>query len=170
MITLSCPSCGAELKFLSKASVFAVCSFCKSTVVRHDMNLELLGKMGELQDELTPLQIGTSGFYMGVNFDIIGRLRVGYEDGFWNEWYCMFSDGRLGWLAQAQGFYAMCFSVGEENQAAPNPSGRFSGEIPDANKRGVPAREEINLGGRVALPPYGQFMVDDMHNVECKYS
>jgi hypothetical protein len=108
MITLNCPSCGAHVEFKSKASVFAVCSFCKSTLVRSDMNLEKIGEMADLLDDLTPLQIGTMGVYEGKMFEIVGRLQVSYPEGYWNEWYALFSDSNPCWLAEAQGFYAVC--------------------------------------------------------------
>lgn len=150
MIKLSCPSCGAEIKFLSKSSVFAVCSFCKSSIVRHDMNLETLGKMGELQDEMSPLQIGTQGVYSGKPFNVIGRLRVSYSEGFWNEWYTISSDGKEGWLAEAQGFYAMCFPVSSDGL--------------DISAAGLQA------GSKIELKPYGEFVVEDIRDVVCRYS
>src|SRR5688572_486092 len=103
MLVLNCPSCGAEIAFRSRASVFAVCSFCKSTVVRHDMDLSTIGKMADLQFDMTPLQVGTTGYYDGRKFELIGRLKVGYEDGFWNEWYTLFDNEEPWWLAEAQG-------------------------------------------------------------------
>lgn len=157
MLKLSCPSCGAEVQFRSKASVFAVCSYCKSTLVRHDMDLENLGKMSQLQDEMSPIQIGTSGSYAGDIFDVIGRLRVSYSDGMWNEWYAIFGNGRTGWLAEAQGFYAMCFPL-EKN-----------GDNADASAK-VPPRTKVNPGTRFKLAEYGEFLVDDVHDVVCKYS
>jgi hypothetical protein len=106
----SCPSCGAEIEFQSSASIFTVCKFCQSTLIRKDLNLESIGKMAALKDDLTPFQIGTSGKYQG-NFSIIGRVRVSWSSGFWNEWFVRFDDGREGWLAEAQGFYMMSFPV-----------------------------------------------------------
>lgn len=115
MLSLSCPSCGATVPFKSKASIFAVCSYCRSTLVRQDMDLEAVGKMAELQDDLTPIQIGTTGKFKGKAFEVIGRMKVSYDDGFWNEWYLYFAEGKHkeGWLAEAQGFYAVCFDIPE---------------------------------------------------------
>jgi len=110
-----CPSCGAEVVFRSTASVYAVCSYCKTASVRQDINLQSYGSMADVQMDATPLQIHTRGRYAGSSFELIGRLRVGWENGFWNEWVAMFEDGRLGWLAEAQGFYAMCFESDVEN-------------------------------------------------------
>ncbi len=151
MITLSCPSCGAEVVFRSKASVFAVCSFCKSTLVRQDMNLDLLGKMAELQDDPTPLQVGTKGTFSGQTFELIGRLKVAYDDGSWNEWYAMFGGDKVGWLAEAQGFYAVCFP--------------FEGRI-----FSIPREDEIMPKTVVDLSPQGKFQVEDMREVHCVYS
>lgn len=158
MITLNCPSCGAEVKFVSKASVFAVCSFCQSTLVRQDMNLESIGKMAQLQDEMSPIQIGTAGMYDGKQFDVIGRLKVTYSDGNWNEWFTIFPDGRTGWLAEAQGFFAMCFPVGNGGHSLSDKN--FS----------PPNRDQIRAGAYVDLPPHGEFMVDDIHDVVCKFA
>jgi hypothetical protein len=110
MKTFSCPACGAEVTFQSSASVFSVCKFCKSTLIRKDVSLESIGKMADLKDDATPLQLGVSGRCKG-EFVVVGRVHVTWEDGFWNEWFVRFDDGREGWLAEAQGFYMMSFPV-----------------------------------------------------------
>lgn len=109
MFTLSCPACGGQIIFRSKASVFASCPYCKSTVVRQDMDLEVYGSVADIQLDQSPLQIGTRGRLDGKMFELVGRMRLEWEDGFWNEWYALFDDGREGWLSEAQGFYAMSF-------------------------------------------------------------
>lgn len=149
MITLNCPSCGANVTFRSKASVFAVCTFCKATLVRQDLDLKSIGKMAELQDDLTPLQIGSTGKFDGKQFEIIGRLKVGYSDGVWNEWYTLFPADKTGWLAEAQGFYAMCFSVSASQ---------------------IPKKETIQPGMSVDLSFAGTFQIEDIHSVKCLFS
>jgi hypothetical protein len=106
-----CPSCGAEVVFVSNLSVYAVCKYCSSMVVRHDVDLEAIGKMAALPDDMSPFQIGTEGVYQGQHFALVGRLKIGWEDGVWNEWFMATDDGRRGWLAEAQGFYAVNFEV-----------------------------------------------------------
>ena len=113
----SCPSCGAALVFQSSLSVYAVCAYCSATVVRHDVNLEAIGTMAALPDDMSPFQVGTEAYYRGNHFTLIGRMKVGWKNGVWNEWFMMTDDGRKGWLAEAQGFYAVCFEV--ENAMAP---------------------------------------------------
>ncbi len=148
MIKLNCPACGAEVEFRSKASVFSVCSFCRSTLVRQDMNLEKLGEMAELQDDLTPLQIGTKGQCDNEPFELVGRLRVAYEGGAWNEWYALSGDKEC-WLSEAQGFYAFCRPV--ENSA------------------GI-TRDSIFAGKSVYVDKLGMMDIDDARDVFCLYS
>ncbi|MFN8550968.1 MAG: hypothetical protein U0103_05715 [Candidatus Obscuribacterales bacterium] len=69
MLTLSCPSCGANVDFKSKASLYAVCSFCKSSLVRHDVDLEKIGTVSDLVDDLSPIQIGTTGTFGNDKFE-----------------------------------------------------------------------------------------------------
>ncbi|MBA4074627.1 MAG: hypothetical protein C0508_06255 [Cyanobacteria bacterium PR.023] len=148
MLTLSCPSCGANVNFQSKVSVFAVCSFCKASLVRQGMDLEKIGQVAELQDDLTPIQIGTTGMFKGQKFEVVGRMKVGYEDGFWNEWFTYFADEKVGWLAEAQGFYAVCFPCFDM----------------------VPPIGKLHPGKAVDFGKYGIYEVDDVRKVSCLYS
>lgn len=111
MKKFNCPSCGAEVTFTSNISVYAVCKYCSSMIVRHDLDVESIGTMAALPDDMSPLQIGTEGYYQGVHFSLVGRMKIGWEDGSWNEWFMASDDGRKGWLAEAQGCYAICFEV-----------------------------------------------------------
>jgi hypothetical protein len=149
MQTLSCPSCGANVNFVSKASVFAVCSYCKSSLVRQGIDLEAVGKIAELSDDLTPIQVGTTFTFENENFDVVGRLKVAYSDGFWNEWFSVGSKGRLGWLVEAQGFWGMCFPC--IDMAIPNQVGMAPGK-------------SVDFG------PLGYFQVEDVHKVKCVFS
>lgn len=106
----SCPSCGAPVVFQSAASIFAVCDYCQSTLVRHDQALEDIGKMAALVEDRSPLQIGAEGSYQGVHFALIGRIQIKYEQGVWNEWHIMFDDMRNAWLSEAAGEYVLSFS------------------------------------------------------------
>lgn len=116
MAEVSCPACGAGVNFRSKATVYLVCEYCRSLIVRHDLNLEARGKVADLQDELTPLQLGTSGTYKGKAFTLVGRIQREWDGGFWSEWHALFVDGTSGWLAQAEGDYMM-------TREAPAPKG-----------------------------------------------
>lgn len=107
--TASCPSCGAPVPFKSAASIFAVCDFCQSTLIRHDQSLEDIGKMAALIEDRSPLQLGSEGRWNGVHFALIGRIQLRYSQGLWNEWFLMFDDMRTGWLSEAGGEYVLTF-------------------------------------------------------------
>ncbi|CAN5352404.1 hypothetical protein BH10CYA1_BH10CYA1_17350 [soil metagenome] len=149
MLTLSCPSCGANVDFKSKASLFAVCSFCKSSLVRQDMDLEKIGTISDLVDDLTPIQIGTTGTFSNEKFEVIGRLKVGYKDGYWNEWFAMLGDGRVAWLAEAQGFYAFCYPFFDVSP---------------------PTKASLTVGKTVDFGDKGIYEVDDIRDCKCVYS
>lgn len=111
MKKLSCPSCGAEVVFVSDLSVYAVCKYCSSMVVRHDVDVEAIGTMAALPEDMSPFQIGTEGKYQGRRFTLVGRMKMGWTDGTWNEWFMATDDGSRGWLAEAQGFYAVNYET-----------------------------------------------------------
>jgi hypothetical protein len=106
--------------FRSAASAFAVCSFCRSTVVREGDALRKIGESAELFDDHSPLQLGAGGKYQGAAFTLVGRLQYRYKDGTWNEWHALFDSGRSGWLSEDNGRYVIAFDVPLEG-AAPAP-------------------------------------------------
>ena len=56
-----CPGCGAPVEFKSAQSAFAVCPYCQSTVARQGETLSRIGKMAELFDDFSPLQLMAAG-------------------------------------------------------------------------------------------------------------
>jgi len=103
-----CPACGAAVQFRS-AAPYAVCPYCQSLLVRRDASLESIGRVAEVPDDFSPLQLNVSGIFEGVRFTLIGRLRKAWDLGSWSEWCAQFDDQRLGWLAEAQGDLVMTF-------------------------------------------------------------
>jgi len=89
----------------------AVCEYCRSTLVRTDLALENIGKMAELMDDPSLLQLGVEGIFRGQHFTVIGRIQLHYPQGLWNEWHVLFDNERAGWLGEASGQYTMSFLV-----------------------------------------------------------
>ena len=119
----ACPNCGAPVEFRSAAAPFAVCSFCRSTVVRAGDQLRKIGESAEVFDDHTPLQLGAAGKYQGANFTIVGRLQYRYGDGTWNEWHALFESGpelqKSGWLSDDNGRYVVAFDAPLQTQVPP---------------------------------------------------
>lgn len=107
MARFACPACGADVPFRSGDSVTTTCGACGNLLIRKDLTLESLGIIATLADDLTPLQIGSVGKFKGSGFSVLGRAKVEWADGGWNEWYVAFDSGATGWLAESQGNWAM---------------------------------------------------------------
>ena len=91
-------------------------------MARTDRGLDDLGKVAEIADSASPLKIGLQGDFKGHKFELTGRAQLRHElGGFWDEWYATFSNGWVGWLAEAQGKFYMTFFQ-------PLPEGR---RVPD---------------------------------------
>ena len=130
----ACPNCGAPVDFLSPASASAVCSFCRSTLVRDGESLRKIGTSAEVFDDFTPLTIGASGSFQGTAFMLVGRLQLGTDDGPWNEWHALFDNGRSGWLSEDNGRYVFAFDL-------PLPAGA---PLPEQLQAGAP----VTVDGR----------------------
>lgn len=101
----ACPGCGAPVSFLSAQSTHAVCGYCQSTVVRQGEVLSRIGKMAELFEDYSPLQLLVTGTYLQRRFTLVGRLQYRSPTGTWTEWNALFDDGSPGWLAEDNGAY-----------------------------------------------------------------
>jgi hypothetical protein len=111
----ACPHCGAPVAFASAASASAVCTYCRSTLLRDGETLRRIGVSAELFDDHSPLQLGVRGQRQGVAFTLVGRLQYGYEGGSWNEWHALFENGqglqRSAWLSEDNGAYVIAFDA-----------------------------------------------------------
>ena len=135
----ACPNCGAPVEFRSPASAFAVCSFCRSTLVREGEALRRIGESAELFEDHSPLQLGASGKYQGAPFTLVGRLQYRYAVGTWNEWHALFDGGaeggKSGWLSEDNGRYVIAFDL---------PLDGSPGSAP-------PPAENLTAGGRLTV-------------------
>jgi hypothetical protein len=121
VLVANCPACGAPVEFKSGQSIVVICTYCRSAVARTDRELKDLGKVAELVETGSPLDIGLRGTWNNIPFELTGRAQLGHEmGGQWDEWYATFSNGWLGWLAEAQGRFYLTFQhPAPENVAIP---------------------------------------------------
>lgn len=111
MFRATCPNCGAPIAFRSVDLPVKVCDYCHSAVLRTGGNLQAMGKIADVPDDVSPLQLGVRGNVGARRFELIGRVRWRYEDGAWNEWLALFDDGSTGWLGESVGRYMLLHQV-----------------------------------------------------------
>lgn len=121
----SCTFCGAPVEFRSAASPMAVCSYCRSTLVRDGDTLRRIGESATLFDDHSPLGLGARGKFKGEAFTLIGRIQLAYLDtdgdgGRWAEWHALFDNGRSGCLSEDNGAYVLSFSLPVPSEPLPD--------------------------------------------------
>ncbi len=121
MISAACPSCGAPVRFAHAVAVATVCERCRSTVVRSGSDLSLAGKSSVFPRDLSPIMLGVTGSFEGRSFVVAGVLRKARARVRWSEWFCVFDDGRLGWLGEGNGELSM-FDRSFDAEGAPDQS------------------------------------------------
>ena len=136
-LVANCPACGGPVEFKSGQSIVVICQFCRSAVARTDRDLKDLGKVAEIVETGSPLDVGLRGKWKDIPFELTGRAQLGHEmGGQWDEWYATFSNGWLGWLAEAQGRFYLTFQY----------------PIPDGVE--VPQFEQLQLGQSISGLPW----------------
>lgn len=105
-----CPGCGAPLEFASAQCTSAVCPYCQSTVVRQGEVLQRQGRMAEVFDDYSPLQLGATGRSpvppqggIAQAFSVVGRTQWHSQAGRWSEWLALLDDGSIAFLSEDNG-------------------------------------------------------------------
>jgi len=157
----ACPGCGAPVEFRSAQSTHAVCSFCRSTVVRSGDTLARVGKMAELFEDHSPLQLMAGGRWQEKTFTLVGRLQYRGDTGAWTEWNALFDDGSPGVLGEDNGAYVFSFPAAMRREVPPAPQFRVGATTAIEGKPfNVASNEQVSLisaqGELPKLPPLGQ--------------
>ena len=116
-----CSNCGGAIEFRFEQAVQTTCGYCRSIIVRTDVDIRIVGKVADLPPSMSPIQLGTEGKYKGQAFSVAGRIIYDWEQGSWNEWHIVFQDGKSAWLSDAQAEYAV-------TRSAPFPSAGITAE------------------------------------------
>ena len=148
----ACPGCGAPVEFRSAQSTHAVCGYCQSAVVRDGETLSRIGKMAEVFNDYSPLQLFVTGRLTrplmrpdgasarqdgkadtgpGMGFTVVGRLQFKSASGIWNEWQLALDDGSSAELS-------------EDN-------GSFTVSAPMQSMRGMPDARHLRVGASTAV-------------------
>lgn len=160
-----CPGCGAPVEFKSAQSPYAVCPYCQSTVVRSGEVLTRIGKMAELFDDHSPLQLMATGrVALGgatLPFTLIGRLQYRGDAGTWTEWNALLEDGTTATLGEDNGAYVFTRPADLEREVPAADQFRVGMTTAVAGKPfSVAANVQAQLvsaqGELPKLPPLGQ--------------
>lgn len=116
----NCPNCGAKIVFQWSSSVQTVCQYCKSILVRTDVDLQKVGQVADLPPDSSPIQLNTEGIYRNKSFVVVGRIVYEWEQGNWNEWHITTNDGKSAWLSDAQNEYAISSTASVANLPTAN--------------------------------------------------
>ncbi|MGA8515504.1 MAG: DUF4178 domain-containing protein [Burkholderiaceae bacterium] len=163
--TAACPGCGAPVNFASLASTHVVCGFCQSTIVRDGEALKRIGKMAEVFEDYSALQLMAQGKINHVNFTVIGRLQYKYEGGSWNEWLAVLDDGTTASLSEDNGSFVWSRAIPQsEANASVLPAAQKwvvgSSATISGKAFSVGSVQEVSLmaaqGELPKLPPLGQ--------------
>ena len=101
-----CPSCGAPIKQNKPGSRTLLCTYCGQASHVNADSLEAVGEKQLLIDYGSMFQIGQTGKLGKHEFLVLGRMRLDYEDGFWDEWYIQFlDDGNGAWIQEDDGSF-----------------------------------------------------------------
>ena len=79
------------------------------------------------------MKLGLKGEFKGNRFELTGRAQLKHQaGGYWDEWYATFSNGWVGWLAEAQGrFYLTFYQPLPEGKTLPSYEGLQLGQFVD---------------------------------------
>lgn len=97
---IDCPSCGASLDIHNPGLVMAACEYCGNIIYWNEQDVINGGKQSILPEGFSRLYRGCTGTLNNKRFIVLGRVRYGYEQGFWDEWYLQYESGEDLWLTE----------------------------------------------------------------------
>ncbi len=136
----SCPSCGAPLEIAHRFTKLVICSYCSQASTITPSGLNPSGEQVALADFPSRFSVGASGSLNGDLFEVLGRLRYAYDEGFWDEWFLAFSNGKKRWLQEDEGELTL-----------------FEKESLTA---AIPAFKEISVGSLLTINEYKVFVTE----------
>jgi hypothetical protein len=97
-----------------------ICSYCGQTSYINAGMANAVGEKILLADYGSVLSVGKRGQLKGQAFQVLGRLRFNYEDGFWDEWLIWFDGQEYTdyWLQEDEGEFVL-FSKRAFKEPAP---------------------------------------------------
>ena len=133
--------------------------------MRSGDKLARIGKMAELFDDHSPLQLGASGIWTRAGektaFTLVGRLQYKYAEGTWTEWHALLVDGSSAYLSEDNGAYVFTTPLTSQPEV-PEAASFQVGQSTRINGRAfsVASNQKVALisaqGELPHLPPLGR--------------
>ncbi len=105
--SISCPSCGAAMSETTAHVRSLACPHCSNWIYLGSNGWESAGLFEHAIDAPSMLRLGKRGELEGRLFHVAGRVRMSYNEGFWDEWWLEFDDGFHQWLEEDDGVYRL---------------------------------------------------------------
>lgn len=115
----TCPECKQPVTTRCTATNVIVCSHCYAPIERQlDGYLNQRANLLITRDDSSPIQIGTRGAWDKRQFEIIGRMRCVFVEGYTNNWTMLFDGGDIGMLVESFGQFAVYEKTVLENDVS----------------------------------------------------
>ncbi len=102
-----CPSCGGRIESSNPGSRSVSCGYCGQTSHINADNLQAVGSKNLLIDYGSILSLGRTIEIKERKFRVMGRIRIEYDDGFWDEWYLNYDGDKEAWLQEDDGSFVL---------------------------------------------------------------
>jgi DNA-directed RNA polymerase subunit RPC12/RpoP len=94
----SCPQCGKSVQRKLKDSDLVICPACSAKVFG---TATIPEKWTKVPDDLSVVQIGSTGKYNDKKFEIVGRIRIQMKDDFRTLWCALYDGSKTLWIVQS---------------------------------------------------------------------
>lgn len=103
----ACASCSASLSFTSRDTHWKACGECGTMHYRFEGDVLLKKPQKCIRISNDVIRPGSSGRWRDKAFQVLGRMRLRFEDGALNLWTVLMEDGVVHYLSEGYGLYAM---------------------------------------------------------------
>ncbi len=103
MNTLNCAGCGGLIRELFDGPKLVACEYCGSFLVLEHGSLKVAGRARLLKAMPSHVGVEKSIRFLGREFLVVGRARYAYEDGLWDEWQLVDTNGEKSLLQEDEG-------------------------------------------------------------------
>ncbi len=147
-VSVSCPSCGVAIEETTAHTRSMACPHCGNWVYLGSNGWEVAGLFEHAIDAPSMLQLGKRGVLSERRFVVTGRVRLSYDEGFWDEWWLEFEDGHHQWLEEDDGVYRLHKSIDAEVVAKSVTAATVGGSVTvDAESWFVSERVDAQVAG-----------------------